>query len=259
MSMKIHSYRQNNYNLCNNYQLSKASRLAQDCYVAFKADSSEVVNSKYTSIETDSKNIDISGLFGHVKSKSGNIDIADDSMVYSYVSTDSGEINLTTGTAVQNYVSTESGNINLTDRVSVSNYIKSKTGNITVVNAIVTGDIETNNKITLNNSTCWGTITAYTDKLELNGKNKIGNVKIKDKKGFFAIKSVEPKFIVPAGTTVEGSIIFDTKLPGKVVIEDGASLKGKIVNGMCNHYFPRNTEVLVEILAHMISSADKKK
>ncbi len=198
---------------------------------------------------------------------SGNIDV-ESCKVKDALEATSGNITLN-DTKVNGDVKVTSGNIRVLNCSSVSGDVSTTTGGIKIEDSTVKGEISViNGKIALKNSNVEGKLISTPDDLILKGKNTIEDLilTVRNKINIYMnnfgsnmiINNNRPtriiingvdvtskfaevaeetapskpvKFTLPSGTTITNSVKFDSKVPGTLLLEKGAKLLGKVING----------------------------
>ena len=223
-------------------------------------------------IQTMSGNIEASDstLKQGASALSGNIEI-ERCKVKDDLKVTSGDIRLY-NTKVNGNVKATSGSIRVLDDSTVSGNVCVTSGDVRIENSKVKGKVSTTSgDITLRDANIEGKLLSDPDNLRLKGKNIIedlilaahekinicmnfGNTLIHDNRStriiingvdvtskFMAIaeESAPPaqpiKFTLPSGTTITNSVTFDSKVPGTLLLEKGAKLLGKVINGTVKH------------------------
>lgn len=198
---------------------------------------------------------------------SGNIDV-ESCKVNDDLDVKSGNITLY-HTKVKGDVKSASGNVRVLNDSAVSGDVTVTSGNIKIENSTIKGQVSSSSgKITLRDSEITGKIFTDPENLILNGKNTIedliltvrnkiniymnnfgSNMIINNNRSTRIIingvdvtskfaevaeetaPSKPVKFTLPSGTTITNSVKFDSKVPGTLLLEKGATLLGKVING----------------------------
>lgn len=198
---------------------------------------------------------------------SGNIDV-ESCKVNDDLDVKSGNITLH-DTKVKGDVKSASGNVRVLDDSTVSGDVSVKSGNVKIENSKVKGQVSTiSGNIALKNANIEGKLLSDPENLILKGKNTIedliltacnkinicmnfgsnmiinnnsttriiiNGVDVTSRLMDVAEEAAPPakpvKFTLPSGTTITNSMKFDSKVPGTLLIEKGAKLLGKVING----------------------------
>lgn len=159
----------------------------------------------------------------------------------------------------------KNGNVKLRNSHVGAN-VTVKNGNIKLEQSDINGDVNSlNGNIKIADSKVKGQITSRVDGLKLSGNNELNKVVLKNANngmgiiysngntvsisGFSQVIIVNgkvingtgmnvsekaPEFIVPSGTKIQ-ELIFESKKAGIALLEDGAQIVGKIINGTIKH------------------------
>ena len=153
----------------------------------------------------------------------------------------SGNIDIMNGSASLNHsdiigdIEHSNGNLIIIDSFIKGNVVHcggyQKHHRIQADRTIFEGVVEAKN-VHLADSTILGELIVPVGKLELSGRNTIGNITFRNSETKEA-----PEFTLSSGNTITGTVNFRTS-PGKLLIEEGAEFVGRIINGSVEYLKP---------------------
>lgn len=177
---------------------------------------------------------------GDLTTTSGDIKVTENSIVSGNLTTTSGDIGVRTST-VRGNIDTTSGDISLKN-ANIDGVIKTYPENLNLkgnnsIRDLIIQDSRTNKFVSEHfKESGFGNIRIKNNFFNnVNSKIIINGVDITDtlkKKANSQLKNEKPlEFTLPSGNKVLNMLKFDTDKPGVLILEKGAELLGKLVNG----------------------------